>query len=136
MIKINLYGLGFPYEFIYVFVVLFCWCFVLLSYMLKIWEFLCFVSIGFYWYQEHNFFLLVCFQWILVFWVVFEFKCLFIYSIIWGGVFSSPIFLSIAYLFCHHQKGGDCWPKRLHSPFIEFWWWQTKLELFGTNEFV
>jgi len=19
-----------------------------------------------------------------------------------------------------------CWPKRLHSPIIEFWWWQTK----------
>jgi len=31
-----------------------------------------------------------------------------------------PPFIScvIAYMFCHHQKGGDCWPKRLHSLFI------------------
>ena len=36
------------------------------------------------------------------------------------GEFLPPFYILcyIAYMFCHHQKGGDCWPKRLHSPFI------------------
>jgi len=28
-----------------------------------------------------------------------------------GRFYLPPIFCFIAYMFCHHQKGGDCWPK-------------------------
>ena len=133
MIKINLYGLGsiWVYMCLYMFL-LSCFVFMinlyglgsiwvymslymfLLSYFvfMRFWEFLCFVSM---WLSL--LFQLVSISIKSISFVFNKFLC-FSYSIIWGGVFSSPIFLFIAYLFCHHQKGGDCWPKKLHSPFV------------------
>ena len=35
-----------------------------------------------------------------------------------GSFYIPFISCVITYMFCHHQKGGDCWPKRLHSLFV------------------
>jgi len=60
----------------------------------------------------------VCVLWLMIFIAIqIAFTCL-IYSIIWGRVFTSLLSCDVAYMFCHHQKGGDCWPKRLHSPLV------------------
>ena len=34
-----------------------------------------------------------------------------------GSFHLPPIFYFIAFMFCHHQKGGDCWPKG-YNPWV------------------
>ena len=35
-----------------------------------------------------------------------------------GEFYLLPIFCFIAYIFCHHQKRGDCWPKGYNPGYV------------------